>query len=94
MTTEEFASLKLAGRIAPSANYRDGWADVDVSLYPTADDNVVAVDDSAVVEVVFADGIWCHDCQYFETVDSIVGARCMGCGCPATNHVSSKVVRA
>lgn len=27
VSPEEFAAAKLAGRIAPSANYRDGWCD-------------------------------------------------------------------
>ena len=41
-----------------------------------------------------AEGVWCHDCEFFEIEDMTDGnaPTCMACGCPKGRHSAAVVI--
>lgn len=48
--------------------------------------------------IVFAEGVWCRSCEFFEDEDfdnddpDDMDAQCQGCGCRRPQHSNVKVV--
>lgn len=39
-----------------------------------------------------AEGVWCTNCEFFESNDNMTEGRCMGCGCREIAHTDVKIV--
>lgn len=40
---------------------------------------------------IYAEGVWCPDCEFFEEPDFVQG-QCLACGCGEGTHVEVEVV--
>lgn len=50
-----------------------------------------------MVKTILAEGVWCHECEFFEVPDfgEFSGeAHCNACGCSKSKHVDVEVITA